>query len=268
MIACAVESVPVAAPEPVTTHEPPPPADPVAAALPEPAMQPAPTPATTPAPKPARPLPKAAALPEPNWSSYPTTVREIESARQEFAATPDREAAREYLYDAVTTRLIPAWRGTPWTFYGHAEVPGEEPVACGYWVASVLRDVGFRVDRDPLGRQASERILLTFAAKKTLRHFGSSPPETIVEWATKQGRGLWGVGLANHAGLLWNDGEEVRFCHSNYNGQRGPMCENALFSGPFQTSYTVVASMLADATVDAWIAGRALPIASFDDGGG
>ncbi len=225
-------------------------------------------PTPTPASETARPLPMASTLPEPGWSTYRATVREIEAARLEFAATPDREAARAYLYDAVTTRLIPAWHGTPWTFYGHADVPGVEPVACGYWVASVLRDVGFRVDRDPLGRQASERILLTFAAKKTLRHFGDSPPETVVEWAEKQGRGLWGVGLANHAGLLWNDGEEVRFCHSNYGGGRGPMCENALFSGPFHTSYTVVASMLADATVDAWVAGRTLPIAGFTDAAG
>lgn len=240
--------------------EPAPPAAPsLAAASPPP---------PPPSPEPPRSFPKAATLPEPGWTSYPQIVREIESSRREFATAPDRDAARDYLYEAVTSRIIPAWRGTPWTFYGHAEAPGEEPVACGYWVASVLRDVGFRVDRDPLGRQASERILLTFAAKKTLRHFGNSPPETVVEWATKQGRGLWGVGLANHAGLLWNDGEEVRFCHSNYNGQRGPMCENALFSGPFQTNYTVVASMLADATVDAWIEGRTLRIASFGREGG
>ncbi len=229
ILACAADPVPAAAPALVPSAEPEPPPAPALSPTPDP------SPAVAPAPALAPPLPKA---------------------------------ARDSLYDAVTTRLIPAWRGTPWTFYGHAEVPGEEPVASGYWVASVLRDVGFRVDRDPLGRQASERILLTFAAKKTLRHFGSSPPETVVDWATKQGRGLWGVGLANHAGLLWNDGEEVRFCHSNSNGGRGPMCENALFSGPFQTSYTVVASMLADATVDAWIAGRTLPIASFDGAGG
>jgi hypothetical protein len=217
------------------------------------------------------PLPTAATLPAPGAATYARTIRAIETARLAFAAASSNgdpavpDAARDYLYDAVTTRLIPAWKGTPWTFYGHAEAPGTEPVACGYWVASILRDVGFRVDRDPLGRQASERILLTFAEPARLHHFGGQPPTDIVAWIARQGRGLWGVGLANHAGLLWNDGEKVRFCHSNYMEERGPMCEDALYSGAFRTSYTVVASMLAATTVEAWLTGRALPIAGFAD---
>ena len=209
------------------------------------------------------PLPKASALPAAGSVSYAELVAAIEADRRTFAAFDARDEAANYVYEAVTDRLIPAWKGTPWAFYGTAEVPGDEPVACGYWVASILRDVGFRVDRSDVGQQASERILRTFAPSASLHHFGRKPTAEIVEWIAHKGRGLWGVGLANHAGLVWNDGTEVRFCHSNYNNAMGPVCENASYSGPFRTNYTVVASMLAPETIGAWLAGAPLATGAF-----
>lgn len=214
-------------------------------------------------PRPPGPLPKASALPPAGSVPYADLIAAIEADRRVFSASDARDEAADYVYEAVTTRLIPAWKGTPWAFYGTAAVPGDEPVACGYWVASILRDVGFRVHRSDVGQQASERILRTFAPSASLHHFGRKPTSEIVEWIAHQGRGLWGVGLANHAGLIWNDGTEVRFCHSNYNNAMGPVCENALYSGPFRTSYTVVASMLAPQTLGAWLSGAPLATGAF-----
>ncbi len=208
-------------------------------------------------------LPKADHLPS---GDYAALVAAIEADRQVFASYDAQDAARAYLLDAITAHLFPAWAGTRWAFYGTAEAPGQGEIACGYWVASVLRDVGFRVNRNQLGKQASERILLTFAEPARLEHFGRRPVTEVIARVSALGEGLWGVGLANHAGFLWNDGERVLFCHSNYNGTRGPECEDANTSWAFVTSYTVIASVLADATVDAWLEGRALPTGSFAAG--
>lgn len=209
---------------------------------------------------PPAPLPSAADLPV---GPYAALVAAIERDRQAFAHAGAAEEARAYVLAAIVDRIIPAWKGTRWAFYGKAEEPGGGEVACGYWVASVLRDVGFRVDRNHLGKQASERILLTVDPPERLLHFGSRPIEEVVARVRRLGEGIWGVGLANHAGLIWNDGTTVWFCHSNYHGYQGPMCEEAEHSWALRTSYTVIASLLEPETVAAWLEGRTLPTGEF-----
>lgn len=204
-------------------------------------------------------LPDAARLPT---GDYAALVAAIEADRQRLAGFDAREAARTYLRDAITLHIVPAWAGTRWAFYGAAQAPGQGEIACGYWVASVLRDAGFRVSRDQLGKQASERILLTFAEPTRLRHYGREVVRAVSD-VRAAGVGLWGVGLANHTGFLWNDGDQVRFCHSNYNGTRGPECEDADSSWALVTSYTVIAPVLDDATLDAWLEGRTLVTGRF-----
>lgn len=216
----------------------------------------------------AAPRPDASRLPDGRDGHYAELTAAIEVDRRALAASGDLAGARAYLLEAIPEHIVPAWLGTPWAFYGTSESPGAAgSVACGYWVASVLRDLGFVVDRNHLGKQASERILLTFAAPTGLRHFGRDWLAAIA-WVRAKGPGLWGVGLANHTGFLWNDGTEVRFCHSNYMGVRGPMCEDAEHSGAFQTSYTVLASVLGDDTLRAWLARRPLTTGGFATGGG
>jgi hypothetical protein len=247
----------------------------VAPAEPPPAAPAPPPEPPAPPPKPRKPrapagaLPTADALPTlADTGGYAGLVAAIEADRKIFARYDEDEAARAYLRDAITRHLFPAWKGTPWAFYGATNVPGEGAIACGYWVASVLRDVGFRIDRDHVGKQASEKILLTFTGADTLRHFGSRPVEEVIARVRRLGEGLWGVGLANHAGFVWNDGTQVYFCHSNYTGVQGPMCEEAEHSWPFRTSYTVIGSVLGDPTVGAWLEGRRLPTGKFGSEGG
>lgn len=233
---------------------------------------PAPAPAEAPAPPPAPPprkplsadaLPTVASLPEPTYDNYPALVAGIEAARRTFATGGTYAQARAYLRAAITERIIPSWKGTRWAFYGMDTAPSDGgAIACGYWVASVLRDAGLRIDRDHVGKQASEKILLTIASPARLRHYGRHWEQAIAT-ADNAGVGLWGVGLASHAGLLWNDGTEVQFCHSDYHGTQGPRCEPAIHSWAFQTSYTVIAPILDDATLDAWFEGRTLATGRF-----
>src|SRR5579859_7168832 len=54
------------------------------------------------------------------------------------------ESARTVVFASIRDTILPAWSGTPWDFYGTAERPREGTIACGYFVATVLRDAGFR----------------------------------------------------------------------------------------------------------------------------
>src|SRR5262249_4067776 len=68
--------------------------------------------------------------------------------------------ARSIVTESIFKEIFPAWYGTPWDFYGTTEVPQQGKIACGYFVSTVLRDAGWRVQRVRLAQQASENIVL------------------------------------------------------------------------------------------------------------
>jgi hypothetical protein len=171
-----------------------------------------------------------------------------------------RREARDAVLTAITQDLIPHWTGTTWDYYGTTQVPGEGEIACGYFVSTILRDAGFRVERVKLAQQAAEHIELTFVPKKELRKFRDGKKmavDRVIDDAARE-EGLYLVGLDNHVGFLWNDGSTVQMCHSSYLAG-GVVCEDARTSPAMPSGYTVTAKLLEDPMIDAWIEGRAFP---------
>ena len=62
--------------------------------------------------------------------------------------------ARTVLTRSIYNDLLPAWYGTPWDFNGTSEVPQQGKIACGYFVSTILRDAGWKVERVRLAQQA------------------------------------------------------------------------------------------------------------------
>lgn len=208
----------------------------------------------------------AAEEPEPSYAERKTALESTRTslaARYAVASGEERAAvvkeAREAVLKSVTTELFPAWYGTPWEFYGTTETPGEGTIACGYFVSTVLRDAGFRVERVKLAQQASEHILLSFTPSKTLSRFSDKPVTDVVAKVAAGGESLWIVGLDYHVGFLWNDGSDVWMCHSSYLGAAGVVCEDAATSPAMESRYRVVGRLLADDMMDAWLQGKAIP---------
>lgn len=128
--------------------------------------------------------------------------------------------ARSFLEVALPD-LMSCWLGTPWDFNGTSEKPGEGKIACGYFVATVLRDAGFKVNRYKLAREPSENILLTFLPRKELdRRIGVSY-EGYADEVRKFRSGVRIVGLDTHVGFLVSGPDGFRFLHSS--GSR-PWC--------------------------------------------
>jgi len=65
------------------------------------------------------------------------TAREISAVHRE---------ARETLESALP-KMMRCWLGTPWDFNGTATTPGSGKIACGYYVSTIMQDVGFKVRR-------------------------------------------------------------------------------------------------------------------------
>jgi len=179
------------------------------------------------------------------------------STDEERSAVLDR--AREAVTSALVEDLIPAWHGTRWDFNGTSQVPQQGEIACGYYVTTLLRDAGFRVQRVRLAQQASENIIKTLVGEDRIERYRFKPSREVAEATAARGDGLYIVGLDCHVGFLAVKDGETRFLHSSY---MSPLCvvdEKAATSMPFQSDYRVVGKLLDPPMLIAWLEGRAFP---------
>jgi hypothetical protein len=170
--------------------------------------------------------------------------------------------AEDELYRALVEDLFSFWMGTPWGFNGTTQNPGSGKIACGYFVTTVLRDAGFKVERAKLAQQASEYIILSLTHEKLIKRFRNVPIADFIAAVKKMGRGIYIVGLDSHVGFLVCDGKDLRFIHSS---SLKPSCvvnESADDSASLRVSkYRVVGSITADrALLWKWLTG--VPVAT------
>jgi hypothetical protein len=215
-------------------------------------------------------VPSAASGEEPIAERYRADLEELERTRlraadalraargwKERAAV--LESARRELLAALTGKLIPAWFGTRWAFYGTSETPGEGTIACGYFVTTVLRDAGLRIERVKLAQQASERIVQTLVPKQRIVRFSNlRPAEVVAALRAREGEGLYVVGLDYHVGFLHLGPDEARFCHSAFLEPVAVLCEPAAESAGLVSGYTVAGKLLSESMLEAWLDGRAI----------
>lgn len=140
-----------------------------------------------------------------------------------------------------------------------SEEPGHGVIACGYFVSTILRDAGFRVERIRLAQQAPENIVRTLALAGEIERFRDGDVGTVVDAVSHDGEGLYVIGLDYHVGFLWNDGATVRMCHASYLGEAVVVCEDARRSPAMGSNYHVVGKLLSDVMIDRWLTGEAFP---------
>jgi hypothetical protein len=124
--------------------------------------------------------------------------------------------AREALTQLINIDIFPLWYGTAWDFNGTTQTPGQGKIACGYFVSTVLRDTGLRVERVKLAQQASENIILSLTTESHIKRFRRAAINDFVAAVREWGPGLYVVGLDIHVGFIFNTGGEVYFIHSSY----------------------------------------------------
>ena len=167
----------------------------------------------------------------PDAETYAVLSKEMERWRVDLAEkysqakTPAERGQVEHDARVILEQALPAmmrcWLGTPWDFNGTAPGPGEGKIACGYFVATVLKDAGFRVDRYRLAQQPSENILRTFLAKDSCVLTVGTNYENFTRELEGVEPGIYVLGLDTHVAFLLVDEKGLRFIHSS--GSR-PWC--------------------------------------------
>ncbi|MGA0845195.1 MAG: hypothetical protein ACO3RV_01525, partial [Luteolibacter sp.] len=139
-----------------------------------------------------------------------------EYARSEASQRADLEYDARVWLESVLPELMRCWIGTPWDFNGTAERPGDGPIACGYFVSTVLRDAGFNLDRFLLAKQASENIMRSFLPRASCVLRVGDDYESYADSLDSCDPGIYLIGLDTHVGFIVKRHQDgFRFIHSS-----------------------------------------------------
>lgn len=201
---------------------------------------------------------------------YRETIARLEAQRLSLAtrfqtASPSQRTAlineaRTVILGSIYNDVIPAWYGTAWDFNGTSETPQQGRIACGYFVSTVLRDAGLKVERVRLAQQASENIILSLTTNDFVKRFRGVPIGEFVATINEWGSGIYIVGLDVHVGFIVNTGDDIYFIHSSYQEPYKVIKEKAIDSRILASSnYRVLGKVFDDTQlISNWLAGKAI----------
>ncbi len=163
--------------------------------------------------------------PVPNLERYEVLEDELKLWRGELvdqykkARSPEQKAAVEHdariILELIMPEMMRCWRGTGYDFNGVAERPGQGKIACGYYVSTLIRDAGFKVNRYTLAQQASENILLTFTDKENCQLRVGEKYKHYADWVETLEPGIYIIGLDTHVGFVVIEKDGMKFLHSS-----------------------------------------------------
>ena len=210
---------------------------------------------------------------QPDPQTYAVLAKDLKRWRTDLAARYKRatnatertavEGDARIILENALPAMMRCWLGTPWDFNGTAKAPGEGKIACGYFVATVLQDAGFRVDRYQLAQQASGNIMQSFLAKNACVLTVGEDYLAFCSRVEKGEPGIYVVGLDTHvAFLVVGGGEGFRFIHSS--GSR-PWCvvaESGAEATVLQRSkWRMLGNLTADrAVLKRWLTGEKIVV--------
>lgn len=188
------------------------------------------------------------------------TEKERSLYATQYVKNKNNPAAQEKILIQATNFLLKdidqyfnAWYGTKWSFHGHTSNPKIGEIACGYFVTTVLKDMGFNVPRVKWAQLASESMIKHMTSD--IKRFSHAPMNDVVKYLKVKGEGVYIVGLDNHVGYIYYYHNKMTFVHSNYYQPHiGVMSEPLMGKNPLNDSkYRVIGKILDRNMVLKWI---------------
>lgn len=140
------------------------------------------------------------------------TIQDLRKELKKRNAGP--KALEKAFIRQITQKVFPYWYGTKWDFNGTTEMPQEGSIACGYFVTTTLRDMGFPINRVKMAQCASEEMIRSLASKEQVHYISNTTLKEFEKKIVGYGNGLYIIGLDNHTGFVWINGNEHYFIHS------------------------------------------------------
>lgn len=194
--------------------------------------------------------------------SYQQTIQKIKEERDQLLrsyqqGTVSIDSCRNYFLDRYENHVFPHWIGTVWDYNGYSNTPGPDKlIACGYFVSTPLKHMGFNWNRYDLAKMYSKKIVETTCSEISSY---SDKMKMILELKSRSDN-MYFVGLDSHVGILLKEGEHLWFVHSNYIGLEGPVKEIASISLALDASQNYwVGTFLNDQNLERWLKGTLIP---------
>lgn len=118
------------------------------------------------------------------------------------------------LYQSLTDSVFPAWMGTKWDFNGISNEPGKGEIACGYFVSTTLKHVGFNLNRYKLAQQGASEVIKVLCGRD--KKYAYSKDSAIAKFKALGDNKLYVVGLDYHVGYVSVEAGKVYFIHSDF----------------------------------------------------
>ncbi|MFC4990996.1 hypothetical protein [Rubritalea tangerina] len=206
----------------------------------------------------------------PNPELYSVLKKDIQSRQAQLArryTNAQSESEKQAIIDESRSLILSAaplmmrcWLGTPWDYNGTSETPGQGQIACGYFVNTIMRDLGFNLPRIKLSQQASQIILGAYVPKEAMTIRSGMGYQAFCQLILSRPAGIYIVGLDKHVGFIVHDGSKLHFIHSS---GRPPWCvvdEKQNDAPALEAStYRVFGNVTAqDATLEKWLTKSAI----------
>lgn len=127
------------------------------------------------------------------------------------------DSVSKYIYSKLLNDLVPHWYGTDWDFNGHTNTPNDGKIACGYFVSTTLKHLGFNLNRYKMAQAAGLDEAKLLQSKSDVKTYsGLSFDELKKKINSVYKNGIYFVGLDNHVGYVLLKDKELYFLHSSY----------------------------------------------------
>lgn len=156
------------------------------------------------------------------------------------------QQSKKYLSAMLTDSIFNYWLGTPWDFYGHTPDPRKGEVACGYFVSTTVRDLGFKINRFKIAQKAASEIIHDLCDKEKVKTFNSLNKLSQHLTGNYTEEDVLIVGLSFHVGFIFKKEGQFHFAHSNYIDREGVVIEPLESSEALTSSSIYVVGSLFD----------------------
>ncbi len=199
--------------------------------------------------------------------TYHEIKDDIHNSRKRFAerypslSAPNNDQSLaeicNFWVDAVGNDLFKKWEHTRWDYNGTTDEPKQGAIACGYFVTTVLRDMGLKINRGKLAICPSSVMMKSLTPRQKINNLSNLSYPDFNDALTRLGKGVYIIGLDFHTGFIVNDGTENWFIHSYFVQRVGVIKESVLNSMALRSSKTRwLVSLTADKTfLSRWLRG-------------
>ncbi len=167
---------------------------------------------------------------ENHLKNYTKLISDIKKEKKYYTRQNDLNRVKRVTYTLLNDSIFPYWYGTPWDYNGTSEKPLKGSVACGYFVTTTLRDVGFPVQRISWAQEPSSVLINKICNPSTIKMFSNL--KDLKKYLKKQpNQSLFILGLDSHVGFVTKENNKLFFTHSSYSGEKmvkKDLLENAI----------------------------------------